>query len=124
MTSTEAILTSLKVKHRNYEASSVDVYIASLFVTPWVTHLMILGIFSWKIDMGSMRIALEECHGRHGEFPGGFASESPERIPFRALGPKKAMDSMESIGPMGPIWAPWPQTHGTGPGTWARRHWR
>ena len=91
----------------NCAPSGGDVHIAGLFVTPWVTHLIIFGAFSWKNAMGSMRMALEECHGLHGEFPGAFPGESPERISFMALGPKKAMDS-ESMGPwahgpMGPM---------------------
>ena len=63
-------------------------HIACLFVTPWVTHLMILDEINWKNAMGSMRMALEQCHGLHGGIPGAFPGESPERVSFRAVGLK------------------------------------
>ena len=74
---------------------------------------MVLRVLAWKNTIGSMENGfgrvLEKCHGLHGEFPG----ENPEGIPFRALGPKKSMESMESMGPMGP--GPWGPGPGPGP---------
>jgi len=60
--------------------------------------------------MGSMRMALEECHGLHGELPGAVPGGSPERVSFRALGPQNQ-------------WIPWnPLAHGPpwGAAPWGR----
>ena len=92
-------------------------HLAGLGAYAWDYHLMVLRVLAWKNTIGSMENGfgrvLEKCHGLHGEFPG----ENPERIPFRALGPKKSMESMESMGPMGP--GPWGPGPGPGPSLWA-----
>jgi hypothetical protein len=48
-----------------------------------------------KMPRAPWRVALETCHGPHGEFLG----EVPDRIPFRALGPQESIEFMESMGP-------------------------
>ena len=74
----------------------MDKYIPCLFLVAWVTRFMILGVFSWKDDLGFYGEWRENWHGLHGEFQVG----QPDKNPTMALNP---WDWGPGPGP-GPLW--------------------